>query len=661
MKQPRTYYHTTPIYYVNDVPHPGHAYTTIAADALSRARRLRGQRVFFLTGTDEHGQNIERIAREKGVAEQEYCDSIAARFQALWKRLLISNDRFIRTTDPIHREGVLELWRRLRPASGPDGKPVIYRGKYAGWYCPRCEGFKTEAELTQPGNLCPDHERACEWTEEENFFFRLSAYQEWLKEAIVSGAIRLDPVGRRNEVLATIRQGLQDFSISRARVKWGIPVPDEPGHVFYVWIDALANYITALGFGSGAEDYRTFWEGADERFHFIGKEIIRFHCLYWPAMLHAAGLPVPSRLFAHGWLTKEGRKLSKTTGNIIDTDLLIDRHGPDAVRYFLLREGSFGQDWDFTDVAFVKRYNADLANDLGNLVSRALTMAQRFCGKVPARPTAAAADVEAIECRLESDCRGLCGAVMDRYEEVDYAGALAEIWSYVSLLNQRIVAVAPWELAKQEARRPELEAFLYRLLDAIRLVGVLCSPVLPTAARRIHRMLGLGDRDPVPEDLAPGRLPPGGPLGPIEPLFPRLDAAAPVSGPREESERVSDDKPTPAEEPKAQAEAKIDISEFARLDLRAALVKEAERVPGSKKLIRLQVDLGTEVRQVVAGIAGAYEPEALRGKTVVVVANLKPAKLMGVESNGMVLAASIDGRPVLCEFAGPVPAGTRIK
>jgi methionyl-tRNA synthetase len=661
MKQPRTYYHTTPIYYVNDVPHPGHAYTTIAADALSRARRLRGHRVFFLTGTDEHGQNIERIAREKGVPEQAYCDSIAARFQALWKRLLITNDRFIRTTDPVHREGVLKLWQRLRPATGPDGKPVIYRGKYAGWYCPRCEGFKTEAELGQPGNLCPDHERACEWTEEENFFFRLSAYQEWLKEAIDSGTIRVDPVGRRNEVLATIRQGLQDFSISRARVRWGIPVPDEPGHVFYVWIDALANYITALGFGTGEEDYRTFWEGADERFHFIGKEIIRFHCLYWPAMLHAAGLPVPTRLFAHGWLTKEGRKLSKTTGNIIDTDLLIDRHGADAVRYFLLREGSFGQDWDFTDAAFLKRYNADLANDLGNLVSRALTMAQRFCGQVPVRPAEAAADAEGIECRLESDCGFLCDAVMDRYEEVDYAGALAEIWGYVSLLNQRIVAVAPWELAKDEARREELHAFLFRLLDAIRLVGVLCSPVVPTAARRIHRMLGLGDRSPAPEDLAPGRLRPGDPLGPIEPLFPRLDAAAPVSGPREEKERVSEEKATPPEEPKAPAEAKIDISEFARLELRAAMVKEAERVPGSKKLIRLQVDLGTEVRQVVAGIAGAYEAEALVGKTVVVVANLKPAKLMGVESNGMVLAASIDGRPVLCEFAEPVPAGTRIK
>jgi methionyl-tRNA synthetase len=662
MKQPRTCYQTTPIYYVNDVPHPGHAYTTIAADALARLRRLRGDRVFFLTGTDEHGQNIERIAREKGVAEQAYCDAIAERFKALWTRLLIRYDGFIRTTDKLHREGVLELWKRLRPAIGPDGKPVIYRGKYAGWYCPRCEGFKTEAELKEPGHLCPDHERACEWTEEENFFFRLSAYQEWLRDVIVSGEIRIDPPGRRNEVLATVRQGLQDFSVSRARVKWGIPVPEEPSHVFYVWIDALANYITALGFASRAEEYRTFWEGADERFHFIGKEIIRFHCLYWPAMLHAAGLPVPTRLFAHGWLTKEGRKLSKTTGNIIDTDVLIDRHGADAVRYFLLREGSFGQDWDFTDAAFLKRYNADLANDLGNLVSRALTMAQRFCGQVPARPADAGPDREAIECRLQADCGGILRTVMDRYEEVDYAGALAEIWSIISQLNQRIVAVAPWELAKDEARRTELHAFLYRLLEAIRLVGVLCAPVIPTAARRIHRMLGLGDRDPETADLAFGRLSPGGPLGPVEPLFPRLEKAASVSKPQEEDEHVSEAKPVPAPASTTDdGEAKIDISEFARLDLRAAVVKQAESVPGSKKLIKLQVDLGTELRQVVAGIAGAYTPEELVGKSIVVVANLKPAKLMGVLSNGMVLAATVDGRPVLCEFAQPVPAGSRIK
>jgi len=377
MNEQKSLYLTTPIYYVNDVPHVGHAYTTIAADVVTRARRLRGRDAFLLTGTDEHGQNIERIARERGIPAQQHCDEIAARFKDLWKRLDIAYDGFIRTTDAIHTRGFLALWEKLRTARCPDGREAVYKGTYAGWYCPRCEDFKTEGELRQPGNLCPDHERPCEWTEEENLFFRLSAYSDWLADEIGAGRIRIDPAGRRNEVLAVIRQGLQDVSISRARVKWGIAVPDDPGHVFYVWMDALANYITALGFGEtdprSREPYRRYWEEAGERFHLVGKEIIRFHCLYWPAMLKAAGVPVPTRLFAHGHVTKNGKRLSKTTGNVIDPEALLAQWGPDAVRYFLLREGSFGQDWDFTDTAFVARYNADLANDLGNLVSRALT------------------------------------------------------------------------------------------------------------------------------------------------------------------------------------------------------------------------------------------------------------------------------------------------
>ena len=402
--KPRTLYQTTPIYYVNDVPHPGHAYTTIAADTLARARRLRGDKVFFLTGTDEHGQNIQRIAEEKGKAPQQYTDEIAAVFKALWVRLDIQYDGFIRTTDEIHKRGVLKLWGRMTKATAPDGQPAVYRGKYSGWYCPRCEAFKDEEELKEPGHLCPDHERPCEWTEEENYFFRLSAYSAWLQGEIESNRLRIEPAGRRNEVLSVIRQGLKDFSVSRARVKWGIPVPEEPSHVFYVWMDALSNYITALGFADDAPAYRTFWEGADERLHFVGKEIIRFHCLYWPAMLHAAGVPIPTRVFAHGWLTKGGKKLSKTTGNIIDPDALIDRYGVDAFRYFFLREGSFGQDWDFTDEAFVKRFNSDLANDLGNLASRALTMAAKYGeGRVPPRPQSLDVTDDGIEARFQSE------------------------------------------------------------------------------------------------------------------------------------------------------------------------------------------------------------------------------------------------------------------
>ena len=306
----RTLYLTTPIYYVNDIPHVGHAYTTIAADALTRARRLAGHDVFFLTGTDEHGQNIERIAREKGISEQEHCDRIAAAFRELWQRYDIRYDRFIRTTDELHKRGVLRLWEKLRVAKAPDGRDAIYSGTYSGWYCPRCEGFKDEEELKQPGNVCPDHERPCEWTEEENLFFRLSAYASWLRQTIESDTLRIRPESRKNEVLGVIQQGLKDFSVSRARVKWGIPVPEQPDHVLYVWVDALSNYITALGFADDAPDYRHYWVGGDERLHLIGKDNIRFHCLYWPAVLYAAGVPVPTREFGQGFITREGRKLS---------------------------------------------------------------------------------------------------------------------------------------------------------------------------------------------------------------------------------------------------------------------------------------------------------------------------------------------------------------
>jgi methionyl-tRNA synthetase len=657
---------TTPIYYVNDVPHVGHAYTTIAADTLARARRLAGHDVFLLTGTDEHGQNIERIAREKGISEQEHCDRISAAFRALWERYDVRYDRFIRTTEDVHRRGVLKLWERLRAARTPDGRAAVYRGRYSGWYCPRCEGFKDEEELRQPGNVCPDHERPCEWTEEENFFFRLAAYEGWLRETIEADRLLIRPESRKNEILGVIKQGLKDFSVSRARVKWGIPVPEQPDHVLYVWVDALSNYVTALDYADDGEAYRRYWAGAHERLHLIGKDIIRFHCLYWPAILHAAGVLPPNREFAQGFITKDGRKLSKTTGNIIDPIALVERLGPDAARYFLLREAPYGADWDFTDAAFVTRYNADLANDLGNLVSRALTMAARYGEeKVPPRPGVGGA-AQGIESALERDAApgaagSLRGGVLDRYEQIDFAGALGELWSWVSQLNQRIVAVEPWALAKDPARRGELDAFLYRLLEGVRLVAVLASPVMPRAAARIHAMLGLGEREPRTEDLAWGRLEPGAPLGTIAPLFPRVEKADKKETPVPETNPPAPPKPEAAPAAPVAGDNRIDISEFARIELRAAKVTAAEKVSGSKKLVKLQVDLGTESRQLVAGIAESYEPATLVGKTVVVVANLKPAKLMGVESNGMVLAGSLDGKAVLCTFDAEVAPGTKVK
>ena len=660
---------TTPIYYVNDVPHVGHAYTTIAADTLARARRLGGQDVFFLTGTDEHGQNIERIARERGISEQEHCDVISAAFRSLWERYDIRYDRFIRTTEDVHRRGVLKLWARLREAKTPDGKDAVYLGKYSGWYCPRCEGFKDEEELRQPDNVCPDHERPCEWTEEENFFFRLSAYEAWLRETIESDALRIRPDSRRNEILGVIKQGLKDFSVSRARVKWGIAVPEQPDHVLYVWVDALSNYITALGFADDAEPYRHYWAGGDERLHLLGKDIIRFHCLYWPAILHAAGVPGPTREFAQGFITRDGRKLSKTTGNIIDPIALVDRLGPDAARYFLLREAPYGADWDFTDAAFVTRYNADLANDIGNLVSRALTMAARYCdGRVPRRgpdrPAAGAAETadftETFAAKAFAPTEGLAQKVLARYEEIDFAGALAELWSWVGQLNQAIVLVEPWSLAKDPKRGAELDAFLYRLIEGVRLVAVLVAPVMPRAAARIFGMLGLGEREPRPEDLAWGLLAPGAPLGTIAPLFPRVDKTNDrKETPVPDTTPPAAAKPEPA--PPAASGERIDISEFAKVELRAAKVTAAEKVSGSKKLVKLQVDLGSESRQLVAGIAESYDAALLVGKTVVVVANLKPAKLMGVESNGMVLAASFDGKAVLCTFDAEVAPGTKVK
>jgi methionyl-tRNA synthetase len=476
------FYVTTPIYYVNDVPHIGHAYTTIAADVVARYHRLMGDDTFFLTGTDEHGQNIERIAEEKGVSPQQYCDEIVAIFKDLWRELDISNDYFVRTTDERHVQAVQEFARALL-SSGD-----VYRGRYAGWYCRRCEAFYQPEELL-PEELCPVHQRPVEWTEEDNYFFALSRYQDQLQHLIADTGF-VEPETRRNELLGVLRQGLQDFSISRERVRWGVPLPDDPEQVLYVWVDALLNYITAIGYGDDQHTFQRYWP-ADVQL--MAKEIIRFHCLYWPAMLMSVGLPVPHLVFAHGWLTKDGQKLSKTTGNIIDPFDLVERFGSDAVRYYFLREGSFGADWDYTDDSFIRRYNADLANDFGNLLNRTLSMVLRyFDGVVPAPPHGG----EPVDQALMELATSLGARVQQSVQRLALQEVLIHIWELVEQANKYVQETSPWELAKaRKAGSAEagerLATVLYNLADVLRLLGYCVAPVMPRKAEELLQQLGL--------------------------------------------------------------------------------------------------------------------------------------------------------------------------
>lgn len=510
---------TTPIYYVNDVPHMGHAYTTIAADVLARYHRLMGDDVFFLTGTDEHGQNIERIAAEKKVTPKEYCDEVVAQFRGAWRTLDISNDYFVRTTDERHIQAVSKFATALL-ASGD-----VYRSQYKGWYCPRCEAFYQPEEL-QPEHLCPVHKRSCEWTEEENYFFALSRYQDRLMHLIGETDFVL-PETRRNELLGVLKQGLQDFSISRERVHWGVPLPGEPKQVLYVWVDALLNYITAIGYGDDEATFKRYWP-ADV--HLMAKEIIRFHCLYWPAMLMSVGLPVPKRVFAHGWLTKDGQKLSKTTGNVIDPFDLARRFGSDAVRYFFLREGSFGADWDYTETAFIRRYNADLANDLGNLLNRTVQMVVRyFDGRVPA-PSGESTDADR---QLVEPAAALQGNLERALEADALQDVLILPGSLVVEANKYVQATAPWELAKARKRGDEhagrrLATVLYNLIDVLRLLGYAFAPVMPRKGPELLAQIGLSVRveGGWAEQMRIGTYPAGTIVRPGAVLFPKYEVEA---------------------------------------------------------------------------------------------------------------------------------------
>jgi methionyl-tRNA synthetase len=675
----KKFYITTPIYYVNARPHIGHAYTTIACDTIARRQRLLGAETFFLTGTDEHGQKIERAAQAAGKTPQQYADEISAEFRQLWKRMGISNDDFIRTTEDRHKKRVQELFRRIRDNG------YIYKGTYTGQYCVSDELYVDGA---QPGDPCPTCGRITETVKEENYFFKLSMFQDKLL-ALYANPEFIRPETRRNEVISFVRSGLRDLSISRSTFSWGIPVPDDPKHVIYVWLDALANYITAIGYGSshaGAQEaFKKFWP-ADVQM--IGKEIVRFHCVYWPAFLMAAGLPVPKAIVAHGWLLFEESKMSKSRGNIVRTETILDVLGADALRYFLLREVVFGQDGSFSFDALVQRYNSDLANGLGNLASRTLTMINRyFQGEVP-YPSHAAAKTAADDAIAEAARKTIreFGTLFDQFQ---FSRALEAAWALVAAVDKHIVENEPWALGEKqdEESRSRLATVLYTAAEALRIATALAHPVMPEATAKIWSQMGLGDIKKLAlGELAWGQLPFGTKLGEVQPVFPRADKSAIERMQKMEEEQ----RDTPAAEAPAAAtpartnlpqaapataapaaavpvavpatSEKISIDDFTKIELRVGLVKVAERVPKADKLLRLEIDIGTEVRQVLAGIAEAYAPETLVGRKVVIVANLAPRKLRGMESNGMIVAASLEGgKPVLAGFLEDVPVGARLK
>jgi methionyl-tRNA synthetase len=759
---PETFYLTTPIYYVNARPHIGHTYTTVVADAIARRQRSLGIDTWFLTGTDEHGQKIERSARQANCTPQEFADKVSAEFRGLWDRMGLTYDDYIRTTEPRHKKAVQNLFALLRD------RGYIYKGSYTGQYCVSDEAYVD----VPPGAPCPDCGRITETVNEENYYFKLSAFERKLLEFYDEHPEFIRPESRRNEVIAFVKSGLRDLSVSRTSFNWGIPVPGDEKHVIYVWLDALANYITALGWSSAdPARYDKFWP-AD--LHLVGKEIIRFHCVYWPAFLMAAGLPLPKSVHAHGWLLFEESKMSKSRGNIVRTETILEAFGAlkpdlpkaeqdlfaaDALRYFLLREIAFGQDGGFSFDALVQRYNADLANGYGNLVSRTLAMIGRyFNGVVPEReekPTSAENPPSVQIGRPEQKIAFLGAEAIKQFanffDDFEFSLALNWVWKYVAAVDGYLTATAPWkqpESVSDEQQQALRATVLYTAAESIRIITALVYPVIPYSAGRVWAQLGLGDIAQADlKDLQWGGLKPGTKLGETSPLFPRADKetitrmseleqkntpppaaasepATPAAAPKSTSEpRISKlhslvdglavamaesttetsalvglenaisetvretigagreaAKPpaspgTPAIPPAPQTgtvaapaaapilpEGKISIEDFAKVELRVGQIKVAERVPKADKLLRLEVDLGTETRQILAGIAESYAPETLIGRKVVIVANLAPRKLRGYESNGMVVAASTEGgKAILATFAEDVPNGTRLK